>query len=145
LNQSPNKRIISVACVILIHNNEILLARRKEGTSFQGLLELPGGKREPGETWIETARRELLEELSTNIINPHLFMTTTWENTTTQVTLVAVTATCTIRPTKSKDHTELLWIPLSSLKTFLMNKKNEITKPDIPILEVLSIQNLDFY
>lgn len=129
----------------MIDNNEVLLARRKEGTSFQGLLELPGGKREPGESWIETARRELLEELSVDIIDPNLFMTTTWENIDTQVTLVSITATCAIRPTQSKDHSELLWIPLSSLKTFLMNKKNEITKPDIPILEVLSIQNLDFY
>lgn len=139
------KNHIQVAGVILIHNNEVLLARRKEGSSFAGLLEIPGGKREPGETWLETAERELREELDLEILNPHLFMTTTWEHDDLRVTLVSISATCETRPTSSKDHSELLWIPLPKLNEFLKRKKHEITKPDVPILEILSIQNLDFY
>lgn len=145
MNSSNNKRLLQVAGVILIHDNSVLLARRKVGSSFEGLLELPGGKREGGETWIEAATREIHEELSTKIFNPHLFMTTTWENAHTQITLVAITARCSQKPNTSKDHSELLWIPLFALKEFLQDKKNEITKPDLPILEVLSVQNLDFY
>jgi 8-oxo-dGTP diphosphatase len=46
---------------------EILLTRRAPGSHLPGLWELPGGKREAGETVAEAARRELREELGVSV------------------------------------------------------------------------------
>lgn len=52
--------LVMTACGVLIENpnGELLLQRRKDS----GLLGLPGGAMEPGETFEEAARREVREE-----------------------------------------------------------------------------------
>lgn len=46
-----------------IGRTEFLLAQRPPGKAYAGYWEFPGGKREPGESLIDTCRRELHEEL----------------------------------------------------------------------------------
>ena len=67
-----HERITEVAAAVFLRpaadmgrtgRQEFLLAQRPPGKAYAGYWEFPGGKREPGETIIETCRRELKEEL----------------------------------------------------------------------------------
>lgn len=57
-----------VAGAICDAEGRVLLARRPEGAHQGGLWELPGGKREAGETPDEGLRRELAEELGIHVL-----------------------------------------------------------------------------
>jgi 8-oxo-dGTP diphosphatase len=54
---------IEVSVVILFDGPLMLVSRRPEGSFFGGWWEWPGGKRMPGESALECARRELAEEI----------------------------------------------------------------------------------
>ena len=62
------ERIVVVAAVIE-RNGRFLVARRLAGTHLAGYWEFPGGKVAVGETQEEALRRELSEELNTDIAN----------------------------------------------------------------------------
>lgn len=58
------------ACIVLTHDNKILLQQRDEGIDhFPGMLGTFGGGADPGETPFETLRRELHEELGADVIS----------------------------------------------------------------------------
>jgi 8-oxo-dGTP diphosphatase len=65
----------NAASVALIRDGEVLLIQRAF-EPFKGMWTLPGGRREPGESIGETARRELLEELGLAVtdLQPVLLM-----------------------------------------------------------------------
>lgn len=54
--------IQDVALAAIVHDGRILVRRRRDDPALGGVWELPGGKREPGETWGEAAAREAREE-----------------------------------------------------------------------------------
>ena len=57
------KRLVLVAAVALIDDDKrVLIAQRPANKPMAGFWEFPGGKIEPGETPIQAAERELLEE-----------------------------------------------------------------------------------
>lgn len=60
--------------VILLYNKygEFLLGRRKEGKFAAGYYVLPGGKREDGESLLQTVKRETLEEIGYTLKRPQL-------------------------------------------------------------------------
>ncbi|NCB39443.1 MAG: NUDIX domain-containing protein [Erysipelotrichia bacterium] len=58
---------IEVAAAVLIHQNKVLLARRRGGY-LDSLWEFPGGKLEKNESASHAAHRELVEELDISII-----------------------------------------------------------------------------
>ena len=53
---------IEVSAAIIYHGTRMLVCRRPPGSFFEGWWEWPGGKRRPGESPEECARRELAEE-----------------------------------------------------------------------------------
>jgi mutator protein MutT len=59
--------MIEVAIAILLHEQRILVARRRPHQSFAGLWEFPGGKLEPGESPADALHRELREELAIEV------------------------------------------------------------------------------
>jgi hypothetical protein len=52
---------LDVSAALLFRNGQLLIAQRPPGGHLAGLWEFPGGKREPGETWEDCLRRELVE------------------------------------------------------------------------------------
>ncbi len=62
-----SEKTINVAAAVLVHENRVLLAKRRGG-HLDNLWEFPGGKLEKDESAETAAQRELLEELDINIV-----------------------------------------------------------------------------
>jgi mutator protein MutT len=54
---------IQVLAAVIRRGDHWLVCKRPSHKRHGGLWEFPGGKLEPGESWVEAAKRELLEEL----------------------------------------------------------------------------------
>ena len=65
---------IEVVAAIICHNNQYFATQRGYG-EFKDYWEFPGGKIEPGESQEEALKREIREELNTDI-NIDSFLTT---------------------------------------------------------------------
>ncbi|MBA4149488.1 MAG: 8-oxo-dGTP diphosphatase MutT [Verrucomicrobia bacterium] len=61
------QKIIEVAAGLVFREGKLLITQRCKGAHLAGLWEFPGGKREPGETYEECLRRELQEELGSEV------------------------------------------------------------------------------
>ena len=62
-----NPKGVEVAAGLVFRGGKLLITRRPAGAHLGGLWELPGGKREPGETFSECLVRELREELGIEV------------------------------------------------------------------------------
>lgn len=57
-----------VAAAVIEQSDRFLVTRRQVGVHLAGYWEFPGGKCEPGESAVECLRREIREELQTDVI-----------------------------------------------------------------------------
>jgi mutator protein MutT len=71
--------VIVVVAAVLEQEGRLLVTRRQDGVHLAGLWEFPGGKIDPGETHVAALRRELLEELDTDVHVGDLVFETTHE------------------------------------------------------------------
>ena len=73
-NSKPSKHRIEVGVACIHQDGKYLIQTRPEGKSFVGRWEFPGGKRKPGEDFRTCVKREILEELGTEIsVRPHFY------------------------------------------------------------------------
>ena len=68
---------IIVAAAVIEREGRFLLTRRQPGVHLAGHWEFPGGKCEPDETLHACLRRELREELGTDVTVGDVLLTTT--------------------------------------------------------------------
>jgi mutator protein MutT len=69
--------VITVVAAVLERDGHFLVTRRLEGVHLAGMWEFPGGKVDPGETHATALKRELHEELDTDVdVGQLLFETT---------------------------------------------------------------------
>jgi len=68
---------IEVAAGLVFRHGKLLITQRPAGSHLAGLWEFPGGKREPGETFEDCLRRELMEELGMEVTVGQLLETIT--------------------------------------------------------------------
>lgn len=68
-------RISGAGIILLNSNNQVLLILRdnKPGIPFPGMWDIPGGHIEPGETAIDTVKREMFEEMFLELGQINLF------------------------------------------------------------------------
>ena len=59
---------MDVVAAVIEHQDRFLLTRRQEGVHLAGHWEFPGGKVGNGETHAAALRREILEELDTDVV-----------------------------------------------------------------------------
>lgn len=58
---------VNVVCAVIIRNDKVFCCRRGSGRALEGLWEFPGGKIEKDEFAQEALKREIKEELKSNI------------------------------------------------------------------------------
>jgi 8-oxo-dGTP diphosphatase len=66
-----------VAAAVVERDGRFLVTRRQKGVHLEGLWEFPGGKCEAGEMIVTCLRREIREELDTEIVVAEEIFTTT--------------------------------------------------------------------
>ena len=59
-------RVIEVVAAVIVRDGKIFATRRGYG-EFKGMWEFPGGKIEPGEDRRHALKREIMEELDTEV------------------------------------------------------------------------------
>jgi len=125
------KHIEVVAAVFENENGEIFCARRKDEGELALKWEFPGGKIEDGESPQEALKREIQEELSTDIHVEDFITTVKHQYKTFHLTLHAFYASIGNGDLRLSEHTDSKWLPKSKLKTL------DWAAADIPVIEKL--------
>jgi 8-oxo-dGTP diphosphatase len=68
---------IVVVAAVIERGDRLLVTRRQAGVHLAGLWEFPGGKIDAGETHVEALRREIREELDSDVTVGALVLATT--------------------------------------------------------------------
>jgi 8-oxo-dGTP diphosphatase len=68
---------VIVVAAVIEHNDRFLLTRRQDGVHLAGHWEFPGGKVDDGESHDAALRREIVEELDTDVVVHELVLETT--------------------------------------------------------------------
>lgn len=72
-----SKKVIHAVVAVIVDTNtdKVLVSKRREGQSYAGFWEFPGGKIEESEEILESLRRELKEELNIDLISSEYLST----------------------------------------------------------------------
>ncbi len=104
-----NKKIVNVVAAIIRDGDKILATKRGYG-EFKGGWEFPGGKREDGETAQEALKREIMEELETDIAVGELIDTIEYEYPTFHLSMDCFWAKIISGNLILKEHEAARWL-----------------------------------
>ena len=74
---TPGTVNVHVVAAVIQHGDRFLVTRRQDGVHLAGMWEFPGGKVSRGESHADALRREIVEELDTDVIVGDLLLETT--------------------------------------------------------------------
>lgn len=114
------KEINVVAAVIVNDNDEILIAQRPPGKSLEYMWEFPGGKVELYEDEKVALKREILEEMDTEIEVFDKITTTRHEYDFGIVILTTYYSKVVKGDLKLKEHIEKRWLKREELGNILL-------------------------
>jgi 8-oxo-dGTP diphosphatase len=106
---------IQVVAAIIIEGNRLFATQRGYG-DFKDYWEFPGGKIEPGETPEEALRREILEELDTDIEVGNLLTTVEYDYPQFHLKLHCFRCRIIDGKLQLKEHEDAVWIELDRLE-----------------------------
>jgi len=109
---------IVVVAAVIEHDNRFLITRRQHGVHLAGHWEFPGGKVGAGESHAAALRRELLEELDTDVVVNDLVLETAHAYPDRTVTLFFYRCDLLGTP-KPILGQEMEWIARSELSSLL--------------------------
>jgi A/G-specific adenine glycosylase len=115
-----------VAAAVIEKDRRVLLAKRPPDGLLGGLWEFPGGKQEGAETFPETLRREIREELDLEIEVGESLGTYHHAYTHYRVTLQAFRCKSLSDQLQLNYHTEISWVKKVDLETFPMGKLDRL-------------------
>lgn len=123
--------ITKVVCGIIFKDNLVLICRRKPEKSLGGYWEFPGGKVEDGESYQDSLKRELVEELNLKVeIKQHFFDTVHYYDKSA-IELISFICETENIPFESTDHDQLDWVKVNDLLNW------KLAPADIPIAKEL--------
>ena len=109
---------LTVVAAVIEHDGRFLIARRQDGVHLAGLWEFPGGKVGARESHAAALRREILEELDTDIVVHDLVLETTNSYPDRTVTLFFYRCELLGMPRPMVGQ-EMEWIPRGELSSLL--------------------------
>lgn len=109
---------IAVVAAVIEHDNRFLITRRQDGVHLAGHWEFPGGKVGSGESHAAALRREILEELDTDVAVNDLVLETAHAYPDRTVTLFFYRCDLLGTP-KPMLGQEMEWIARSELSSLL--------------------------
>lgn len=106
-----------------------MIARRKEGDTFGGLWEFPGGKLMRGETPEQCLERELQEEMGVDTRTGSYICSSLYSSPALSVELLAYRVTWISGEFMPKDHQEIKWVEVKEIDSY------EFAPPDILVVK----------
>ena len=126
MTNNMNLKPISVAVGVLVDSEgRILITRRAKNAHQGGLWEFPGGKLEPGESVLEALRRELSEELGTDIAGSTPLMTLEHDYQDKQVLLDIHLIREWQEEPRGLEGQPLAWVPAEALADYAFPAAND--------------------
>ncbi|HKT81843.1 MAG TPA: NUDIX domain-containing protein [Vicinamibacterales bacterium] len=107
--------LISVLAAVVWRNDKYLVCQRPTHKRHGGLWEFPGGKLEPGETYLDAAKRELAEELGVEVLGVGLPLFSTADSGSEF--LIEFVATEIVGEPRCLEHIDLKWLPVEQLSS----------------------------
>ena len=130
VEQSSSKRIVVGALVVNRRGEILILKRHKNEEVLPGVWELPGGKREAGESTTDALLREVREEtgLAVMIIGPvsvfNYRVTKQGEvRDITQINFLARPKASAPQVTMSREHEDIRWVSEHELRQHRMTSE----------------------
>ncbi len=118
---------IKVVAAVIVKENKILIARRKEGKHLEFKWEYPGGKVDNDENEKESLKRELKEELDISVSIDDYITESFYEYDKAKINLKAYFVKNYSGTIKLTDHDKINWIKIDELNNY------EFAPADIPI------------
>lgn len=118
-----------VVASVLIKDNRVFCAQRKDSGETAKKWEFPGGKLEAGETHQEALQREISEELSTTIAVGNFITTVNHQYQTFAITMHAYHCTVIEGNLTLSEHLDSRWLSREELDSV------EWAPADIPIVD----------
>jgi 8-oxo-dGTP diphosphatase len=123
--------IIRVAAAIIMKNNRLLIAQRRDTDELAGKWEFPGGKIENDETPEQCLTREMKEEFDIDVVIGEFFGESVFHYETGKIQLLAYHTTWKGGSFSLNAHTAIRWVSLNQMQEY------EFAPADIPIVEKL--------
>ena len=112
----PASNALVVVAAVIEENDAFLVTRRQAGVHLAGLWEFPGGKIDPSESHADALRREMREELDTDVDVADLILQTTHAYPERTVALFFYRCTLRGTPTPLLGQ-EMRWVSRAELPT----------------------------
>lgn len=122
---------IDVVGAVILHEGQVLCARRAPGATLAGMWEFPGGKVESGEPPEAALAREIAEELDCAITVGSRVTTTSHAYDFATVHLTTYRCALASGSPRAKEHAELAWVSADDLQDL------EWAPADIPAVHLV--------
>ena len=128
--------MVKVTAAILIHQNKILIARRKDNDPLAGKWEFPGGKIEQYETPEQCLARELREEFGIDVTVGKFFGESIYRYGPKTIQLLGYRAVWTAGKFSLNAHADYKWVSLEQLQDF------DFAPADINFVKKLQLEDI---